>query len=88
MNKRKKRISAGEAKVLENEIAKVKELKREVEEIERETGKYELYIGYPFVFGSIQQGPSKTLIKAPLLLFPVKIDIPDEETVIIRYNGA
>ena len=88
MNKRKKRISSAESKLLESEITKVKELKREVEEIERETGKYELYIGYPFVFGSLQQGPSKTLIKAPLLLFPVKIDIPDEETVLIRYNAA
>ena len=86
--KRQKKISSGESRVVEAEIAKIKELKREVEEIERETGKYELYIGYPFVFGSIQQGPSKTLIKAPLMLFPVKIDIPDEETVIIRFNGA
>ena len=87
MKKRQKKISAGESKVVENEVAKIKELKREVEEIERETGKYELYIGYPFVFGTVQQGPSKTLIKAPLLLFPVKIDIPDEETVIIRFNS-
>ena len=88
MHKRQRRISSVEMKLLESEIAKVKELKREVEEIERETGKYELYIGYPFVFGSIQQGPSSTLIKAPLMLFPVKIDIPDEETVIIKYNSA
>lgn len=86
--KRKKKISSGESKLVESEIAKIKELKREVEEIERETGKYELYIGYPFVFGSIQQGPTKALIKAPLLLFPVKIDLPDEETVVIRFNGA
>ena len=87
-NKRQKKISSGESKLLEAEIAKIRELKREVEEIERETGKYELYIGYPFVFGSIQQGPTKTLIKAPLMLFPVKIDLPDEETVVIRFNGA
>ncbi|MBQ5746600.1 MAG: DUF4011 domain-containing protein, partial [Clostridia bacterium] len=86
--KRQRRISSGENKLVEAEIAKIKELKREVEEIERETGKYELYIGYPFVFGSIQTGPSKTLIKAPLLLFPVKIDLPDEETVILRFNSA
>ena len=86
--KRQRKISADEAKMIEAEVAKVKELKREVEEIERETGKYELFIGYPFVFGSLPQGPTKTLIKAPLLLFPVKIDIPDEETVEIRYNAA
>ena len=86
--RRKRRITAGQTKLLEAEVSKIKELKREVEEIERETGKYELYIGYPFVFGAIQQGPAKTLIKAPLMLFPVKIDILDEETVDIRFNAA
>ena len=86
--KRQRKITADETKMIEAEVAKIKELKREVEEIERETGKYELYIGYPFVFGSLPQGPTKTLIKAPLMLFPVKIDIPDEETVEIRYNAA
>ena len=63
------------------EIAALKDLKREVEEIEKETGRYELYIGYPFVFGCIAQGPKKTPIKAPLLLFPVRIEISDENTV-------
>ena len=85
--KRKKRITSSQTKLIEAEVAKIKELKREVEEIERETGKYELYIGYPFVFGAIQQGPTKTLIKAPLMLFPVKIDILDDETVDIRFNS-
>ena len=88
VSKRKKKIAIGQSRIVENEVAKIKELKREVEEIYRETGKYELYIGYPFVFGSLPQGPSKTLIKAPLILFPVKIDIPDEETVEIRFNAA
>ena len=73
-------------RALEGEVTKIKELKREVEEIERETGRYELYVGYPFVFGCIQQGPAKTPIKAPLLLFPVKIDIIDETTVEISRN--
>ena len=86
--KYKKQLSQDTARILEGEISKVKELKREVEEIEKETGRYELYIGYPFVFGSINQGPSKTLIKAPLLLFPVKIEIGDDDTVEIRRNGA
>lgn len=76
------------AHAMELEIAKIKELKREIEEIEKETGRYELYIGYPFVFGSIQQGPKRTLIKAPLLLFPVKIELPDENTAEIRFNEA
>ena len=73
-------------KAIEAEINKIKELKRDVEEIEKETGRSELYIGYPFVFGTINQGPTKTTIKAPLLLFPVTIDIPDENTVEISIN--
>ena len=86
--KRKKQIADGEAKLIEAEVAKLKALKREVEEIEKETGKYELFIGYPFVFGSIQQGPNKTLIKAPLMLFPVKIDIEGEDTVEISFDAT
>ena len=76
------------ARAIESEINKIKELKREVEEIEKETGRYEMYIGYPFVFGCIPQGPSKMLIKAPLLLFPVKVDVYDESTVEISINQA
>ena len=76
------------AKAIETELIKLKELKREVEEIERETGRYELYIGYPFVFGMISQGFHKIPIKAPLLLFPVKIELPDENTVEIYRNDS
>ena len=76
------------ARAIENEISKIKDLKREVEEIEKETGRYELYVGYPFVFGCIPQGSAKTLIKAPLMLFPVKIDVIDETTVEISLNQA
>ncbi len=75
-------------RAIESEITKLKELKREVEEIEKETGRYELFLGYPFVFGSLNQGGTKTVIKAPLLLFPMKIDIPDENTVEIRFNDS
>ncbi len=75
-------------RALEQEIAKIKDLKREVEEIEKETGRYELYIGYPFVFGTLTQGLNKTIIKAPLMLFPVKIEIPDENTVELFLNEA
>jgi len=76
------------ARAIENEINKLKELKRETEDIEKETGRYELYVGFPFVFGSINQNGKRTHIKAPLLLFPVKIDIPDESTVEIRFNES
>ncbi len=79
---------AQESRAIENEITKLKDLKREIEEIERETGRYELYIGYPFVFGTLSQGLNKTLIKAPLMLFPVKIEIPDDNTVMLLFNEA
>ena len=79
---------SAQARAFESEISKLKDLKREIEEIEKETGRYELYVGYPFVFGTISQGFNKTLIKAPLMLFPVKIVIPDENTVEISFNEA
>ena len=75
-----------EADILPSEIAKIRELKREAEEIERETGRSELYVGYPFVFGSISRGASKSPIKAPLMLIPVKIEIIGEDTVELRLN--
>ncbi len=74
------------AHAMETEIGKLKELKREIEEIEKETGRYELYIGYPFVFGSLSYGGSKTMIKAPLLLVPARIDMPDEGNVQVHIN--
>ncbi len=75
-------------KILDGEISKIKDLCREIEDIERETGRYELYIGYPFVFGTLAQGPKKMPIKAPLLLFPVKVDFPDDRTLEIRLNRS
>lgn len=76
------------AHAIESEIGKLRELKREIEEIEKETGRYELYIGYPFVFGTLGYGATKTVIKAPLLLIPAIIDIPDEGTVQVMINEA
>jgi hypothetical protein len=86
MSRFERQRSADTAKIIEHEIARINDLKREIDEIEKETGRYELYVGYPFVFGSINQGATKTLIKAPLLLFPVKVEIIDENTVEIRHN--
>ncbi|MBR2930725.1 MAG: hypothetical protein IKC32_05800 [Clostridia bacterium] len=85
---KKKRKSRSEQvhQILENEVSHVKDLCREIDEIERETGRREFYIGYPFVFGCITQGPNKTMIKAPLLLFPVKADVIDDYTVEISLN--
>ena len=78
---RDKAMRDRENKVLEGEVEKLKELFREVSEIEKETGRYELYLGYPFVFGTIGRGAQQTVIKAPLLLFPVRIDAVDDKTV-------
>lgn len=87
--KRNERAAKEErARAVLGEITKLKELKRETDAIEKETGKYELYVGYPFVFGSINQGFNKTLVKAPLVLFPVKIEMPDENTVRLVRNEA
>ena len=66
-------------KVLENIKGRVEEiidysqgltyLMREINSTEKETGRYELYIGYPFVEGLFKD---RTFVKAPLFLFPVK----------------
>lgn len=64
---------------LEREINSVRVLKREVEEIESETGRYELFIGYPFVVGAIKD----VLVKAPLLFFPVEVEF-GENSVSLR----
>ena len=57
---------------LAKHIADLKYLKREVEELEKETGRYELFIGYPFVLGCIGQDIQ---VRAPLILFPVTIEV-------------
>ncbi|WP_052330606.1 AAA domain-containing protein [Clostridium saudiense] len=49
----------------------IKTLTKEIKSIEKETGRYELYIGYPFVEGYFKD---KTFIKSPLFLFPVEIN--------------
>ncbi|MGO5136162.1 AAA domain-containing protein [Clostridium butyricum] len=48
----------------------LKALWKEIDEVNKETGRMELYIGYPFVEGNLKD---KTFIKAPLFLFPVSL---------------
>ncbi|GAA0692417.1 MULTISPECIES: AAA domain-containing protein [Clostridium] len=48
----------------------IKVLVKEIKNIERETGRYELFIGYPFVEGYFKDG---TFTRAPLLLFPIEV---------------
>ena len=47
-------------------------LMRQVAKIETESGNYELYIAYPFVQGKTEN--ENFNIKAPLILFPVKLE--------------
>ena len=58
-------------------------LKREVDEFAKETGRYEMFVGYPFVQGELNKD---TMIKGPLLLFPMTINVRDEYTVDIEFK--
>ncbi len=71
-------------KIFEQEGKDLKTLKREIEEIEKETGRYELYVCYPFVTGAVRN----YTLKAPLLMFPVVIDVIDDSNINIclRYG--
>ncbi|MDR3186676.1 MAG: DUF4011 domain-containing protein, partial [Christensenellaceae bacterium] len=62
------------------EIESLRYLKREVDELEKETGRYELYIGYPFVSGNLSQDIQ---LMAPLMLFPVAIEIEKDVVSLI-----
>ena len=64
-------------KLVHQESQNIKCLKREIEEIEKETGRYELFLCYPFVFGS----DKNYTFKAPLLLFPIVIDVIDDNNI-------
>src|SRR5690625_4774077 len=73
-------VIAGKAKTLVKQNAKNDEalvlskklqtLYRNVNSIEEETGLYDLYLGYPFISGSMRDG---TYVRAPLFLYPVRL---------------
>ena len=71
-------------KVFEQEGKNLQILKREIEEIEKETGRYELYLCYPFVYGTVRN----YTFKAPLLMFPVDIEVLSDTNISIclRYG--
>ncbi|MCH1624445.1 AAA domain-containing protein [Ferdinandcohnia quinoae] len=54
-----------------NLSGKLTTLYRNLKSIEDETGLYDLYIGYPFISGSMLDG---TYVRAPLFLHPVKLE--------------
>ncbi len=84
----RKTVKKDTEKAVEAEILALKALKREMEDIEKETGRYELYVGYPFVFGTLSQNGKKTPVKAPLLLFPVRLEFPGDGNVEIHHYGT
>lgn len=45
-----------------------------LKEVEEETGLYDLYLGYPFLSGTLEDG---TYIQAPLFLYPVRLERQD-----------
>ncbi|MGL5821845.1 MAG: AAA domain-containing protein, partial [Sarcina sp.] len=59
--KRDKLISYGQS---------IKALNKEISDIEKETGKRELYLAYPFVEGNFKDG---TFFKAPLMIYQVSL---------------
>ena len=81
-NLRRERVKKEETKkLLLSQVSQLKALKREIEEFAKETGRYEMFIGYPFVTGYINKDMQ---IKGPLILFPVTINIEDDQTVSIE----
>lgn len=81
-NLRRERVKREEGKkIITSQVSKLKVLKREVEEFSKETGRYEMFVGYPFVTGQINKD---LVVKAPLVLFPVVVNIENDTTVSIE----
>ncbi len=84
-NLRRERLKREEGKkAITREVTALKALKREIEEFAKETGRYELFVGYPFVTGAIGKD---LIVKAPLLLFPVVIDVENDSTVSLEVKN-
>lgn len=81
-NLRRERLKREEGKkIVSAQVSSLKTLKREIEEFSKETGRYELFVGYPFVTGQLNKDIT---IKAPLVLFPVVINIESDTMVSIE----
>jgi len=57
-------------KTVDKEHNELRAVQREMDNLERETGRYELFVGYPYVVGHF----GTSTVKAPLILFPARID--------------
>jgi len=51
-------------------------LYRETLAIEKESGKYELFLGYPFVEGRFKDG---SFVRAPFFLFPIELEVKNNQ---------
>ena len=81
-NLRRERIRRDEGKkLISSQVTALKNLRREIEEFSKETGRYELFIGYPFVTCALNKD---LVVKAPLILFPVTIKIENDTAVSIE----
>lgn len=81
-NLRRERVKREEGKkIITSQVNSLKLLKREIEEFAKETGRYELFVGYPFVTGYLNKDIT---IKAPLILFPIVINVENDTTVSIE----
>lgn len=74
----KKKLAEQEEKIqkkLEKQLGyihNIKTLTKEIKNIKKETGRDELYIGYPFIEGAFKDN---TFVRAPLFLFPVLVNV-------------
>ncbi len=62
--------------------ANIKRIVKEQKELEKSTGINSLYIGYPYLEGSLD---SKTSYLAPLFLFPVEVRVIAKDAIILRH---
>ncbi len=62
-------------------FSELKFLSREVDDFFAETGKFDLYVGYPYVVGKV----GDIHLRAPLLFFPIKIDV-ECENIFLQTN--
>ena len=84
-NLRRERLKREEGKkIITSQVSSLKLLKREIEEFAKETGRYELFVGYPFVTGILNKDIT---VKAPLILFPVVVNIENDTTVSLEIKN-
>lgn len=69
LQKEQVKLSEKREKIIDYSVS-LRTLQKEISSIVKETGRSELYVGYPFVEGNLKDG---TFIRAPLYMFPVSL---------------